>query len=153
MTESTCFFIGHRDAPESLYPALSAQVERHIVEYGVKEFVVGSYGRFDGMSAQAVKDAKKRHPSVTLFLPLPYYPFERAMAVPDGFDGTFYPPGMEFAPKRAAIVRANRYMVEHSRYLIAGAWQAASNARKLAQYALRRERQGLLRVSLLTPPD
>lgn len=33
--EKTCFFIGHRDAPDSLAPELDALVERHITEYGV----------------------------------------------------------------------------------------------------------------------
>ena len=27
---STCFFIGHREAPDSLLPQLSAEIERHI---------------------------------------------------------------------------------------------------------------------------
>lgn len=39
---STCFFVGHREAPDSLLPKLSAEIERHITEYGVTEFVVGS---------------------------------------------------------------------------------------------------------------
>lgn len=47
----TCFFIGHREAPDSLLPQLSAAVERHIMELGVTEFVVGSYGWFDSMAA------------------------------------------------------------------------------------------------------
>ena len=39
-----------------------------------------------------------------------------------GFDGTYYPPDMERVPRRVAIVRANRYMVNHVNYLIAYAW-------------------------------
>ena len=31
--------------------------------------------------------------------------------MPEGFDGSFYPEGMEKVPRRVAIVRANRYMV------------------------------------------
>lgn len=34
---STCFFIGHREAPDSLRPQLSAEIERHITEYGVTD--------------------------------------------------------------------------------------------------------------------
>ena len=33
--KKTCFFIGHRDAPDTIYPALLAEVERHITEFGV----------------------------------------------------------------------------------------------------------------------
>jgi len=57
MTNS-CFFIGHRDAPDSLIPELEALVERHITEYGVTVFTVGQYGRFDALAAGAVKRAK-----------------------------------------------------------------------------------------------
>ena len=55
-----------------------------------------------------------------------------------GFDGTFYPPGMESVPRRYAIVRANRYMIDHVDYLIAYAWHPASNAKELTAYALRK---------------
>jgi len=146
---STCFFIGHREAPDTLLPILTAEVERHIVEYSVTDFVVGRYGHFDSMAAHSVKAAKKRHPEATLTLLLPYHPFDRPIPTPPGFDGTFYPPGMETVPKRAAIVRANRYMVDYSDYLIAYAWHPASNARELVEYAQRREKRGFICVRLL----
>ena len=148
----TCFFIGHREAPDALLPLLLDEVERHITEYGVTSFVVGHYGHFDALAARAVKTAKQRHPEVTLFLLLPYHPFDRPIPTPEGFDGTFYPPGMEGTPHRAAIVKANRYMVAHSSHLIAYVWHAASNARDILEYAQRRERRGNMTVTLLPRP-
>ena len=145
----TCFFIGHREAPDSLLPELSAEIERHITEYGVTDFVVGRYGRFDTLAAQCVKAAKKRHPEVTLTLLLPYHPYDRPTPTPSGFDATFYPPGMETVPKRLAIVQANRYMVDHSQFLIAYAWHPASNARNLVEYAMKRANRGLMKVTVL----
>ena len=50
----TCFFIGHRNTPDTVLPALIQEVERHIVEYGVTDFVVGHYWHFDTLAAQAV---------------------------------------------------------------------------------------------------
>ena len=152
MQTSTCFFIGHREAPDALLPLLEEAVERHIVEYGVTDFMVGNYGQFDALAARAVIDAKKRHPEVTLTLLLPYHPFDRPIPTPEGYDGTFYPPGMETVPRRAAIVRANRYMVDHSSLLIAYVWHAASNARDILEYAQRRERRGNMTVTLLPRP-
>lgn len=146
---STCFFIGHREAPDSLLPQLSAEIERHITEYGVTEFIVGKYGHFDTLAAKCVKAAKKRHPEVTLTLLLPYHPYDHPTPTPAGFDGTFYPPGMETVPKRAAIVRANRYMVEHSEYLIAYAWHPASNAREVVEYAQKLGKRGMIQVIIL----
>ena len=145
----TCFFIGHREAPDSLLPILDAEVERHIAEHGVTEFVVGRYGRFDALAAKCVKEAKKRHPEVTLALLLPYRPYDRPTPTPSGFDGTFYPPGMETVPKRAAIIRANRYMVEHSDYLIAYV-RHSGNAQDLVEYAQKREKQEIIRITLLS---
>lgn len=81
------------------------------VEFGVTEFIVGQYGGFDKLAARAVIDAKKTHLEVTLTLLLPYHPAERPIDVPQGFDGTYYPPDMERVPRRVTIVRANRYMV------------------------------------------
>ena len=134
----TCFFIGHREAPDDLYPALYDAVLRHIETYGVIDYVVGHYGRFDALAASAVRAAKKIHPEVQLTLLLPYHPSEREVWQPDQYDSLFYPPGMETVPRRAAIVRANRYMVDHSTHLIAYAWHPASNARELVEYAMRR---------------
>ena len=146
---SSCFFIGHREAPDVLLDKLSAEVERHITEYGVTDFVVGRYGQFDALAAKCVKAAKKCHPEVTLTLLLPYHPYDRPIPTPPGFDGTFYPPGMETVPKRAAIVRTNRYMVEHSDYLIAYAWHPVSNAWDLVEYAQRYEKQSHIKITLL----
>lgn len=146
---NTCFFIGHREAPDSLLSQLSAEIERHITEYGVTEFIVGKYGHFDTLAAKCVKAAKKRHPEVTLTLLLPYHPYDHPTPTPAGFDGTFYPPGMETVPKRAAIVRANRYMVEHSEYLIAYAWHPASNAREVVEYAQKLGKRGMIQVIIL----
>lgn len=146
---STCFFIGHREAPDSLLPILDTEVERHITEHGATDFVVGRYGRFDALAAKCVKASKRRHPEVTLTLLLPYHPYDRPTPTPPGFDGTFYPPGMEAVPKRAAIVRANRYMVEHSEYLIAYVKHSVSNAWDLVEYARKREKQGRIRITLL----
>jgi len=144
-----CFFIGHRDAEGSLLPQLTSLVERHITEYNVTEFVVGRYGNFDSLAARTVIAAKKRHPDVRLVYLRPYHPAERKEKTPDGFDDSFYPPGLDQVPKKAAITRANRYMVEHSDYLIAYAWHPASNALNLFKYAWKRERKGLICVTTL----
>ena len=147
MREKSCFFIGHRESSEEIYPALYAAVEQHIVEYGVTEFIVGHYGGFDRLSASAVKAAKQFYPDVKLILLLPYHTAERPIPTPDGFDGTFYPPGMESVPRKVAIVRANRYVVDHVDYLIAYAWHPASNARELLEYAKRREKRDLISIT------
>ena len=153
MGGKSCFFIGHRETSEEIYPALYAAVEQHILKYGVTEFIVGHYGGFDRLAASAVKEAKRFYPEVKLTLLLSYHPAERPIPTPDGFDGTFYPPGMESVPRKIAIVRVNRYVVDHVDYLIAYAWHPASNARVLVEYAKSREKKGSLFITLIKPND
>lgn len=144
----SCFLIGHRETSEEMLPAFVEAVERHIVDFGVSEFVVGNYGGFDSMAARSVIAAKKNHPDITLLLLLPYHPAERPVELPPGFDGSFYPPGLERVPRRFAIVRANRYMIDHTDFLIAGAWHPG-NSRELLAYAKKREEKGFLSVTIL----
>ena len=140
------FFIGHRDAPESVLSSLTIALERLIVEENVGYFYVGQYGSFDRMAALAVKQLKEKHPTISLYLVLPYHPAERPVPVPTGFDGTYYPEGMETVPKRYAIVRANKQLLNSSDWLIAYVCHPGSNARNLLEYAQRREKKGLIRI-------
>lgn len=55
---------------------------------------------------------------------------------------------MESIPRKIAIVRANRYVVDHVDYLIAYAWHPASNARELVEYAKRRVKKGSLFITV-----
>ena len=146
----SCFFIGHRETDTAILPTLTEIVERHVSEYGVDVFYVGNYGNFDKLAAQAVIAVKKQHPQIVLSMLTPYHPAERSVVLPLGFDNSFYPPGMEKVPRRFAIVRANRYMVEHVEYLISYAWHPASNARELTEYAKKRQAKGLIAITELT---
>lgn len=145
----SCFFIGHREVPSELYPFLSEAIERHITDYGVKEFIVGGYGAFDRMAAKKLAEAKEKYPEISIMLLTPYHPSERKINLPVGFDLSFYPPGLEKVPKRLAIVRANNYMVEHCDYMIAYVWHTASNARAVLERAERLEKQGRISIENL----
>lgn len=85
----------------------------------------------------------------TLMLMTPYYPVNRKVDLPKAFDALFYPPNLETVPKRLAIVRANRYMVERSDFLIAYVWHPASNARELLEYAGTGKRKGKIHITNL----
>ena len=144
-----CFFIGHRDCPDELFMEIQQAIERCISEYDICEFIVGRYGKFDHLAAKCFKEVKKKYPHIALTMLLPYLPVERRIDTPKGFDGSLHPEGLESVPKRLAIVRANRYVVDHADYLIAYAWHPASNARDLVDYAHKRERSGLISVTNL----
>ena len=142
----TCFFIGHREADERLLPELMSVVERWIIEEQVSCFYVGGYGGFDRIAASAIKRSKQNHPEITLMLVLPYHPAERPVEIPHGFDGTYYPEGMEKVPRRFAIVKANEIMVNTSDWLIAYVRHGASNSRKILEYAQHRGNIRIVRI-------
>lgn len=134
----SCFFIGHREADERLLPCLVSTVERLVMVENVTCFYVGGYGGFDRIAASAVKRVKQRHPEIFLMLVLPYHPTERSVETPYGFDGTYYPEGMESVLRRYAIVQANKRMVESVDWLIAYVRHGASNSQKILEYAKKR---------------
>lgn len=136
----SCFFIGHRDAPESLLPAVRAAAEKLIREQGVTDFYVGSRGSFDRLAAAVMRELRESHPEVRLYRVLAYLPTGRE-ELPEGFTGSVFPEGLETVPRRLAILRANRAMVDACEYLIAYAPHLTGNARKVVEYARRRWRR------------
>lgn len=107
MPNSRCFLIGHRDTSSDILPSLTTEIEHHIREQGITEFVAGQYGRFDRLAAHALYRCKTEYPGLTLTLLCAYHPAERAVILPRGFDGFWYPAELEQVPRRFAIRRAN----------------------------------------------
>ena len=142
----SCFFIGHRETDERLLPRLELVVDRLIQEDGVRYFYVGGYGGFDRVAAAAVRRMRQKYPDITLMLVLPYHPAERPTEALDGFDGTYHPDGLENTPKRYAIVRANKIMVDACDWMVCYVRHGASNSRKLLEHAERREAKGLIQI-------
>jgi hypothetical protein len=142
----SCFFIGHRDADERLLPRLELVIDRLIQEENVRYFYVGGYGGFDRVAVAAVRRMKQKYPDITLMLVLPYHPAERPTEAPEGFDGTYHPDGLESTPKRYAIVRANRIMVDTCDWLVCYVRHGASNSRKLLDYAEHLNNMGLIQI-------
>jgi len=142
----SCFFIGHREAGRELLPQIAEAAEYLILRKQVVLFYTGRYGHFDYLAGEAVAALKRKYPDVQLYLVIPYHPAERPVETPPGYDGTFYPDGMETASRRYAIPTANRKMIEVCDFLIAYVTHPASNAGKFLDYARRREKKGLISV-------
>lgn len=106
-----CFLLGNRDAPADLLPRMEETIERIVLDQNITLFIVGNRGAFDLMAASAVKRIKK-YCGVQLLLLLAYHPAERPVPMLSGFDGTYYPEGMEMVPRQLAITRANHLVVD-----------------------------------------
>lgn len=140
--------MGNRYAPQSIKGELAEIIEQHITDYGVNTFIVGKYGNFDQLAKGVLRESKHKHADIELLLLAPYALIQ-PVDTPEGFDGALFPDGLETVPKLLAIVQANKFMVERSEYLIAYCRNPAGNTQKIVDYAKRREKKGLIKVTLL----
>ncbi len=96
--QKSCFLFGNADTPKSILPSLEQAIEEEYSK-GITVFYVGYHGDFDRLAATALKAVKHRYSEITLMLVLAYHPADRAVELPLGFDGSFYPP-LENIPRR-----------------------------------------------------
>lgn len=141
--QKSCFLFGHADTPQSILPLLEQAIEDEVL-MGVRIFYVGYHGNFDDLAATALRTVKHRHPEITLMLLLAYHPGERAVELPQGFDGSFYPP-LEGIPRRYALIRANQYMVKIADCLICYV-RHYGNTRNLLIFATKQTKARELRI-------
>lgn len=143
----TCFMTGNRSAQPDIYPELCRQVERHIVELGVEEFFIGAYGNFDALARKAVTEVREKYTGVRLTLVVHYLNTSKYDLMKGFFDGSIYPDGLETVPKRFAISRANRMMVQKADYVIIHARDTSRSTARLLDYACSCEKRGLTTVT------
>lgn len=74
MEKVTCCFTGHRDVPEDQLERVKTQLAETVsalIEEGYTAFVAGGAIGFDTLAENAVLEARKSHPEITLHLALP----------------------------------------------------------------------------------
>ena len=114
-----CFFIGHRDTGDEVLPYIKEAAEKLIVQEEITQFYVGGYGSFDRLAGRAMIELKAAYPRIQLYRVIPYHPTNRKIELPQGYDGTYYPEGMEYVPPMYAISRTNQSMIDQCDFLIA----------------------------------
>lgn len=144
----TCFFIGHRDATQTIQDELYETVVHLVKECHVDHFIVGHYGEFDRMATSVVQRVIQEYPEKAIIAEIlePYFPGERELPVPVYFEGTYYPEGMEMVPLRFCIEKANQKALEESDVLVAYVTHSGGNAAKLLRRARREAKIGCLTV-------
>ena len=133
----SCMLIGHRDVPCGIERVLRETVVKLIKTEGAEVFYVGNHGSFDAMAWRTLTQIQREYPHIEVVEVLAYIPAKeefplRTEAV------TLYPEGMENIPKRFAIIARNKWMVDHSDFVIAYARYSIGNASKIVQYAERK---------------
>ena len=136
---ATCTFFGHRDCPESIKPRLREALVDLITNQSVDMFYVGHQGQFDAMVRSTLRELKREYLQIDYAVVLAYMPGKKTEY--NDYSDTMLPEGIESVHPRYAISWRNKWMLQHSDYVIiyithpwGGAAQYASKARKQAKH-------------------
>ena len=116
-----------------------------VKEADATHFYVGNEGCFDYMVQKALQQLQSKYPSICYEVVLAYLPLDKKNGKFDSTDPTLYPEELETVPKRYAISRRNRWMVDHADCLVAYIAHDWGGAAKMYQRALHR---GLTTINL-----
>ena len=106
-----CTFFGHKDTPKEIEPTLRSTLIDLIENKNVNVFYVGNNGNFDTMVRRQLEDLSQTYPIIYSVV-LAYLPTEKNRY--DNLTNTIYPEGLETVPKRFAISRRNKWMIQQS---------------------------------------
>lgn len=129
-------FCGHSQIAdkETVRKRLTDEIQE-LLRAGYRKFYLGGYGDFDNLAAVVLDELKDTFPDMERILILPYLDKRVDTSL---YDGTLYPP-LESVPKRFAISRRNKWMVEESDILIAYVHHDWGGAAKTLEHAIRKK--------------
>lgn len=131
---AACTFFGHHDCPLEIEPMIEASLCWLIKEHGVRTFYVGNHGNFDRLVARCLRRFAQDDPNIQFYIVLAYLPTP-AQAI----ENSLFPEGIEDVHPRYAISWRNRWMLQHSDWVIAYVTHSFGGA---ARYTDLAERQG-----------
>lgn len=137
-----CTFFGHRDSPGTLRSSLRAAILAMVREHGVDTFYVGHQGAFDRMAAELLETLVKELPWIRYMVVLAYLP---PAGQGEHTQPTLFPDGLEFVPKRFAIVRRNDWLIRRCDCVITHVVHHCGNA---YTYAAKAERMGKVIINI-----
>lgn len=140
----TCCFTGHREIPQSLRPALAAELEqtlRRLIAQGVVYYGAGGALGFDTLAAQTVLRLRRDFPQIRLILVLPCPEQTRGWRSEDVAE---YQRILSAADKvvyvsdhydRGCMHRRNRHLVDHSGTCVAYCTKSTGGTAYTVRYA------------------
>lgn len=133
-----CTFFGHRDAPDTIRPLLQETLTELIERQDVRHFYVGNQGNFDAMARSVLAELQTtyeiRYEVVLAYMPQETDPFYKNIP-------TVLPEGIEAAPRRFAIDRRNRWMIERSDIVVTYVIRSFGGASKFREIARKKKKQ------------
>lgn len=109
-----CTFFGHKNTPDNVKHILRELIIDMIEKHNVDTFYVGNNGNFDAMASNILKNIAPYYPNVKYYIVLAYLPTVKKEFDITEYENTIYPEGLEKTPKRFAIDKRNRWMVDNS---------------------------------------
>lgn len=130
---TSCTFFGHRECPESIKPKLKSCLTELIERDGVNTFYVGNQGQFDALVCTVLKELREQYPCISFTVVPAYMPQDR---IAEGlYPDTLFPAVLETTPKRYAVDRRNRWMLEHADVVVSYIAHSWGGAAKFADMA------------------
>ena len=133
----TCTFFGHRDCPDTVKPRLREVLVQLIECDGVDRFYVGHQGAFDAVVLSVLRELALLYPQIRYDIVLAYMPQEKSHFDIEMEQHTLLPEGIETAPRRFAIDRRNRWMLQQADYVVTYVRNSWGGAAKFADEAKR----------------
>ena len=131
---TVCFF-GHRDAPQSIKPKLYNLLVDLIEHQSADRFYVGNHGSFDALVRDSLRTLQAAYPHITYAVVLAYLPSVKASLPCADFSDTVYPEAVADVPKKFAIDRRNRWMIQQSDTAVCYVTHSLGGAAKYRQAA------------------
>ena len=137
---SACTFFGHKDSLNSIENNLCNEIEKLIVNDSVTTFYIGTQGNFDTLAYKSLKVMRKKYLDIKIYRVLAYMPKNNEILT-----DSILPEGIELINPRYAILGRNKWMIEHSEYVIYYVTHNFGSAAKFVEIA-RRKNKKLIRV-------
>jgi len=132
----TVTFFGHKQTPPEVKHKLRAVLIDVIENHGANVFYVGNQGMFDSMVRSTLKELSEIYPHIRYMVVLAYMPDPKDTVYRIDYSDTIYPEGLEFVPRKFAISRRNRWMIDQSDMVITyvlGPCGGAATSKNLAE--------------------
>lgn len=137
---SACTFFGHGDCPETKYSNILQAIQNLITEKNIITFYVGTQGNFYSLVYRALCNLRADFPQIRIYRVLAYLPKDNSL-----ISDSILLEGIELIHPRYAISWRNRWMIEHSDYVIA---YITHNYGGAARFVNEAERRGKTVISL-----
>lgn len=110
----TITFFGHRNTNQSMQSLLKVVLKDLIENKDADVFYVGNQGNFDDMVRNTLIQLKNDYPYIRYYVVLAYMPIKREGVTFEDYADTIFPEGLENTPRRYAISKRNRWMIEQA---------------------------------------